>query len=202
MGTSGFWFDYNEWSRCVYAIQGQSVIEVDLDREVNKGELALSDIAPRIVRTLPGMSDVLAVVADQVELFDLRSERKRIVALGGGNPVFDVWSDHQTPFRLAIAERRPAIAVTDLRYPSQTTRFALDTDLPTVSFAGQQNGQTVAIGTDGAVWLVDLTSGAAVEKTAFGDLPEFHPVTQCTFSPQRFALAMVQADTNIIVLSS
>jgi hypothetical protein len=196
--NSAFKFESNEVDRHLYALDGSLVRMFDLGEELPIGNLSITGI-PRVVRTIQEMRDVIVVCTDSVEVFDVRAGPHRVLELA--SEAFDVWTYDREPFSLLIAGRTPRLGFADLRTLDLSTKFVRD-NVPTLSFAGQRNGQTVAFGTTQGLLLADLESmGDPVLYNNVNKI-ELCSVAQCLFNPANASLAVLHATNEVLILTN
>lgn len=207
-GDSEFHFECDEYSRKLFTYNGEkteTVMIYDLNKEKMVGGLVPTNGAPKSVRALPRLSDVVAVAGEQLELFDLRAGPKSVLTFEDGPPAFDVGTIASSPTQFALGHTTACVSLLDARLTEPISRFQIvKEDYPTLSFAVQSECCSAAIGNAKGLFMIDLNSGKKLEFTVVSQLffssKKVQAVSQCIFHPRRFRLSILQESNEVMTL--
>jgi hypothetical protein len=194
-----FKFEVDEVGR-LFSIPTKSrgVILHDLQRERQLPELVPLHGAPTMVRSFAGMSDVVAVCANGLELFDMRCGCSSIVSFFDETvaPTFDVSMVVNDPTSFVLCHTQDVWSLCDARRPDRFRHYSAIGGEPVLSFASQANGPVIAISyLKNGILLMDVQNQHRIEMTsasAFFVPRKLRGVTSCLWHPGECLLGVVQ----------
>ena len=206
---TSFSFEVDEFSRKVYAISGaqpKSVMIYDLEKEKHEIDLVPRFGAPKVVRQIPALDDVVAVCTEKLELFDIRAGVKPVHAFESSPlEAFDVAVLNQNPTSFALCNTVPTVLVLDARAADPVKKYPIGPDnLTTLSFASQTATSSVAIGNNKGILMLEVSTGRMYEFNMVSQLffgsKKVQAVSQCIFHPTRFSLSILQDSSEVMTL--
>ena len=198
-----FEFECDEYDHKLYTyFKGKNdALIYDLDREKMIGELKSSNGSIKSIKSIPKLSNMIAVCNDKLEFYDVRAGNKSIFQYGQN--VIDIGIIDKSPTMFGIGYNDSAGFI-DIRSPDCVSKYhILPNNYQALSFTVQNYSGFAALGYEKGLYVVDLETGSQQSFKSMTQLfskRKFRNVNQCIFHPYKMKLSFIQENHEIIYL--